>query len=458
MNVFPTIDEWRMNTPSFCIDENVALVIKKVLNEHFSHLCVPIHYFDEVNWHYFESDCAFTCVRFDDDGMLCATPKSVVKKQIFMEFSSIDQYGQRRLCVPEARVQMYWKRHADRMIGTNEPTTPVKWGKMVKEILKGVEDVELSLICDKLAEKAREIMAKQYKVQVSNTPSEVYIMPSDFKSCMIGLSKEKFLIYDDIAATSIAYIVGEDNLLKARALLHETTYYKKPMKIMDRIYYHDSYYLAAMVKWANEHGYWHKTRQAMDWYHFTNSKGEMKVFRSLRIPAPNIKHRYIDTPYIDTFCKLCVDKNEEIYLAMKGARPYRAAGLLQTYNRRNVLPLLQDLDAKYCENCHALHRKENIEYYLAYDAYREISAKCPVCKSCAKNLIKCPVCGEHYVWNNLSGGHGYFGRYTFSKNINGDVYTVVTCGKCRTEKAALLEVLPEEMWKIFGTIANRRAA
>ena len=53
MDVFPTIDEWRMNTPSFCIDENVALVIKKVLNEHFSHLCVPYHYFDEVNWHYF---------------------------------------------------------------------------------------------------------------------------------------------------------------------------------------------------------------------------------------------------------------------------------------------------------------------------------------------------------------------------------------------------------------------
>ena len=211
-----------------------------------------------------------------------------------------------------------------------------------------------------------------------------------------------------------------------------------------------------MVKWANDNGYWHKTRQAMDWYHFINSKGEIKAFRSLRIPAPNIKHRYIDTPYIDTFCKLCVDKDEEIYLAMKGARPYRSVGLLQTYNRRNVPSLLQDLDAKYCENCHVLHRGENIEYYPAYDTYREISAKCPVCKSCAKNLTRCPVCGEHYVWNNLSG-RGYFGRYTFSKNIKGTVYTVVMCGKCRTEKAALLETMPEEMWKMFET-TNRRAA
>lgn len=445
--MFPTIDEWKIDTNTFCVDENTMIVINKTLEEHFPHIKVPQHHYDGAQWHYFPSECAFTCVHFDDNN-LCAVPKSVAKKQIFMVLSVISPNdGQRRLCYNEERAQKYWGRHADILTGNLNPTTPVKWGKLMKEIIPDVDAVQMSLVCDKLAEKAKEILSKHYNVQVSSKPSEVYTMQSDFKSCMVGLDKEKFLIYDDIEVTSIAYIVGEDNLLKARALLHETTYYKKPMKIMDRIYYHDSYYLAAMVKWANEHGYWHKTRQSMDWYTFTNANNDVKQFRSLRIPAPNIKHRYIDTPYIDTFCKLCVDKNEEVYLAMKGARPYRAVGIIQTYSRRNVPYILRDMEAKDCANCGHLHRKENFQHFLGYDTYYRSSKEVPVCKSCSTNLIPCPICGKHHIWKNLSGHGNYFGRYVSIRDIDNKKYSLVICGHCFREIEHLPDNEVNALWK-----------
>ena len=452
MSDYPTFEEFNIETSSFCADDNVMLVIKRTLESNFSEIAIPYHFYDEVKWHYFPSECSFTCVHFDDDGKLQAIPKSAIKKQMFMEFSTPCSDGHRRLCHSLERVQMYWRRHGDytHWQSHKDMEMPVKWGKIMKEILPNTDSDEMSLICDALAAKAREILSKHYDVQVSSKPSEIYTMPSDFKSCMIGLNKEKFLIYDDIEATSIAYIVGEDNMLKARALLYNTTFYKKPMKIMDRIYYHDSYYLAAMVKWANEHGYWHKTRQSMDWYQFINAKGEVKSFRSLRIPAPNIRHRYIDTPYIDTFCKVGLNKDDELCLTMKGARPHKVVGVLQAYNRRHVPYLLQDMEAVHCSNCNGLHRKENITMYLGYDGYRNADRPTPVCKSCAKNLVLCPMCGKHYIWNNLSGYGSYFGRYTMERQYGDSRYIMAVCGHCFHELDKATDTLVAAMFEEHG--------
>ena len=402
----PTIEEWKPNMEITCVSDAVWDILSNVLVVKFPHVWfnTGAHHQPgndmENPYRYFYSKLACTFIHLDMDGTLYAVPKNYVKKRIFNKWCAYDHVN----CVARLEYDILaaedWKNH-DRVVkGIHDiPKTPLKWGALVKDVCRMCDDKTISLICDAIADKVKSKYGNDFAVQVSDKPSTVYTATQDFKSCMIGFTEEKFLIYDDIPTTSIAYITDDKGIVKARALLHQTTYYKKPLKIMDRIYYSDSMYLGAMVKWANENGYWHKTKQALDWNVYTNGEGHIKKFQSMRMPLPDfVKGRYIDTPYIDTFCKLCENSDKSLYLAQKTVRGVRVLSTMQQYNRNHVPIVLRDTDARECNNCHRLNRAHNLVKLLGYHKYRNETHEVVVCKDCARKLMPCPVCGAYYIW------------------------------------------------------------
>lgn len=318
------VEDFVLKTPTFCVHSNVLNIINRVVydesDEQITDSFLRNRMLTCVNslgeFFYYQGTIPFTYVHITDDGELMQVSKAYFRKQILLNFSK-DGY----LSISDSNMQEKWDYHAN-FTGTDvqEKARPMKWGTLMKVMCPNMDAKTLSLFCDKLADKTKELMELNWSVQVHDKPSEIYTLESMFASCMVDQDKEKFLIYDDLPSTSIAYIVDDKNVLQARALLHETTYKRNPIKIMDRIYFRDSYCLAAMRKWAKEHGYWYKTKQSMNWNTFTNKEGEVKQFRSLVLPAAGLEHKYIQLPYIDTFCKLGVDRHGDLCLGVKGAR------------------------------------------------------------------------------------------------------------------------------------------
>ena len=398
------VEDFVLKTPTFCLHNNVLNIINRVVYDgsdtQITDSFIKNRMLTCMNslgeFYYYQGTIPFTYVHITDDGELKQVSKTYFRKQILTNFSK-DGY----LTLSDANTQEKWDYHAN-FTGTDvqEKARPMKWGTLMKVMCPNMDAKTLSLFCDKLADKTKELMELNWSVQVHDKPSEIYTLESMFASCMVDQDKEKFLIYDDLPSTSIAYIVDDKNVLQARALLHNTTYRRNPIKIMDRIYFRDSYCLAAMRKWAKEHGYWYKTKQSMNWNTFTNKNGEVKEFRSLVLPAAGLEHKYIQLPYIDTFCKLGVDRHGNLCLGVKGSRQNRYIATLQYYNRTHIPNIMLDLEAKYCPECDKLTRRANLRTYLGYNVGTHQDEELALCKVCASKLMLCPVCKKHYIYKH----------------------------------------------------------
>lgn len=405
---FTLVDDFVLKTPTFCVHSNVLNIINRVVvNDHGTYkdqfkevrilpcICALGEYF------YYRGTIPFTYVHIDDKGILLQVSKAYFRKQILKKFSTVLPDGTSRLTRRDEMVQEKWDYHGNFAEDkVEEEARPVKWGTLMKALCPNIDEKTLSLLCDKLADKTKELMDLNYSVQVHDKPSEIYTLESMFSSCMTGQDKEKFLIYDDLPSTSIAYIVDENNVLQARALLHDALYKRQPIKIMDRIYFRDSYCLAAMKRWALDHGYWHKTQQSLDWNTFTNKEGEVKSFRALRLPAADLADRYIALPYIDTFCKLGYDAQGRLHLGAKGSRQNPHIAVLQHYSRSVIPTILLDKKARRCPECDKLTRAANLRWRLGYNTQLHVDEKSFLCSTCASKLELCPVCKKHYIYTD----------------------------------------------------------
>lgn len=166
---------------------------------------------------------------------------------------------------------------------------------------------EISVIAGDIADRLRELYHKDDTdiVSVSSYPSEIYTLPTNesMESCMIDMDQRFFSLYDDMTDTGIAYIV-QDGELVARALLHNRVLDENTgevYKIMDRIYYADSDYLAIMKLWAKENGYLRKESQSANIYEFIAPNGELKHLDNISIACNLRKYQYRFAPYMDTF-------------------------------------------------------------------------------------------------------------------------------------------------------------
>lgn len=438
-----TVREWDTDKKVTCIDDTLLYLLRKVGQK------FPSIVFKDMNEcdlhcvrkvHYFKSNASFTYLHFNQNGDVVCVSKSYMKNEVFKRYAdedgTVNSKSTRFLVMDEA-----WNSHA-RFLPMEEEEIEqheqkIKLGTLINSVCMNIESDMASLYCDALADEIKLMFANKYDVQVSDKPSEIYTMKSSFKSCMVDCRNERFELYDIVPTIKIAYIAN-GSVLRARALIHESTYYKKPIKIMDRIYYTDSTYLAAMKKWAIENGYWYKTKQAIDWSEFTDGQGNVKKFHSMRMKAGDILHRFIEVPYVDTFHKLLSDEKGEIYLGMERARGKHIVDMRYA-SSRNIPTVLMDKEAKNCSNCGTLNREHSIVTLTGFDRYHGQSTHVKMCTTCANDAMLCPRCKEHYIWkteyDSIKGMANYMNTYSGNKY---EQWGGRVCAKC------MQEILEEE--------------
>lgn len=405
---FISINEWNYNKEVTCISFGALAMIKKALDDNADKfpslkikelsLCSP-HFAKKV--YYYSSDIAFTYLHLDKEGQFKALTKNFMRTEVFQRYAALAD-GRYRINPDSAAfilLENSWADHV-RALPSDEDieakSIKVKVGAAVKSLLQeGAKEQEIALFCDLLMEEVRLAYANRYEVEVSDKPSAIYAMHSAFRSCMTDKRQETFEIYDAIPGIKIAYIKSQ-NLLWARALLHESTYYRKPIKIMDRIYFADSYYLAAMKRFAKDNGYWYKTAQALDWEEYTDGFGNKKRFAGLRIPTGDILHKFLCAPYIDTFYNL-IEKDGKIYLGMRKAVGHKLA-YIRLAAARHIPNILLDESAKACYICGELHRKKDLHIVPGFDKLSLTKRDILICKQCLWKVEPCKVCHELYVY------------------------------------------------------------
>lgn len=166
-------------------------------------------------------------------------------------------------------------------------------------------------------------------VLVSSDVASVYktITDEDVDSCMAHeyIPKKRFKIYNDLECCKVAYMVDDDGVLIARALLwdnvtNETT--GEVFSMMDRIYFRDSEVLAIMQNWAVQHGYWYKEDQALFVFDFVRPDDSTTYCNNLSIKTHKITPgMYEEVPYIDTFAFCDRGETDKLYSSINGWLP-----------------------------------------------------------------------------------------------------------------------------------------
>lgn len=442
------LKDWKIDMDITCIDDVLYSIIQSTVKSK----CGTTDFGTAAIWEtygggrvqiYLRAKCKFTYIHFNKDGELVAVNKNVPRNFIFRKNSKkVEKHIEDERI--EDGIRLYvadseWTNHGVSIANEQhllETSAPIKWGAVIKALYPKMDEKTTSLVCDVLADTARTMFADATSVKVSDTPSAIYVIPSDFQSCMKDHRAEKFEIYDILPTIKIAYI-AIDNRLKARALLHESTYYKKPIKIMDRIYAANSHYYASMKMWAIENGYWHKTKQSLDWNEFTDGHGNVKNFSCMKMPANEIMKGFIDVPYIDTFYRLLSDEHGNFWLGMKSARAGKVSRHkvdIRYASSRNIPPTLRSADARHCHNCHTLYYSKDLTVMKGYNIYFQQDTEESLCPSCLANLIPCPKCGEYHIWKSkrISGGmrSDSFNCYIDPKT-SGERTEDLMCAKCR---------------------------
>lgn len=185
----------------------------------------------------------------------------------------------------------------------------VKPGKLLKAIL-GKDHKNLSGLAKALQDLIKERASLWKKIKVHSEPSDIYTAPflkkgSLGSSCMNRKHWKFFEFYDSYPHCKIAYLKNSDGKLIGRALLWEEVWKRgNKIKLMDRIYYTNSFVKAAFKRWAKENGYYYKTRQtAEDEMLITSPNGEVLGKKVLYLKDVK-KHLAMceALPFLDTFC------------------------------------------------------------------------------------------------------------------------------------------------------------
>lgn len=266
----------------------------------------------------------------------------------------------------------------------------LRTGKALRLLLPTMSNSDISVLAGYVADELREGVATGANVQVSDTPSEVYTIPSRraedvANSCMRGKRDERFQLYDDIDCCRIAYVKDGEYLI-GRALLWDEVFIRgtdETIKIMDRCFFRDRIILSDLLAWAKNNGYWVKKypdRANCDTY--ISPSGEEKDFISLSVKTGFVLkgEMYNEVPYVDTFC-------------------YCYAGGDRLYSYDQDAACLQDTDGagdfltgdygRVCYNCDS-----RIDDDVAYYSERSGEWYCDECYS--RLFFNCDSCCEDY--------------------------------------------------------------
>lgn len=193
-----------------------------------------------------------------------------------------------------------------------EPLRPGKFLNIFHRDKDSLSKNTLDLMGETLAIQLRRNGINKPRIQVSDTPSEIYTMDGMSNSCMRNQPESFFTIYDDIPSCKIAYLMDENQLVGRALLWDEVEVYKGDnyyvyIKLMDRIYFNSDRVRTMFQVWAEENGYWYKAEQSLNCYTFINPKeGTRKEMFLLRVDTGfELKEgMYEHAPYLDTFPKL----------------------------------------------------------------------------------------------------------------------------------------------------------
>lgn len=287
--------------------------------------------------------------------------------------------------------------------------SPLKVGKLVRKLLVNQDDSnKVQVFADHLQGVLRQRAANVNEVQVSDTPSEVYIMEGlEGHSCMAcEIEEEKFLIYDDLPC-KIAYIKDEKDNLVARALLWDEVIDHNGMDfpLMDRVYFTEDRYRDTMLAWARKNGYWVKKTQSLGEYRFVTPNGNEWVKADIHVKCPTWRaYSYMEVPYIDTFPYA---REGEATLRSKPSDA-REKMLAHMQNQDGVGAFLTG--TYYCKECDKKFYEE--EGHIHTSGF--------YCQTCWNKMVhKCVACGERKHENDLN-----------EVRINGQHYDSWLCTDC----------------------------
>lgn len=183
-----------------------------------------------------------------------------------------------------------------------ESGTYLKPGKLIRALAPGMGESKVTCIASKLADILRGKTADTSRIEVTDTPSDIYQYNTNFSSCMSGQPRHWFQLYDECPTISIAYLMDGDSLV-GRALLHSNVDVNKgeyTVKLVDRIYSDDSDILAMFKEWAKQNGYHHKLNQDRGSTSMIDPEGGIVENPELSF-GYNSNLEYENVPYLDTF-------------------------------------------------------------------------------------------------------------------------------------------------------------
>lgn len=286
----------------------------------------------------------------------------------------------------------------------------IKPGKLAAAIYPDATPDEVSRIADKWAKLLRESANPDTSsLQVSQIPSDIYTLSSDFSSCMNSQDKCRFEIYDDLPGTSILYLTDDNNRLIGRALLHNNVFVgaisdNQTIKIMDRIYSNNAMTESLFIQYARENNYYRKQRQALGVNEYYTTNDVPINLDQLSIRTTDLQNKYTEVPYIDTFCYYHDTRPYPILSSAYNLSGSRALTTLQETNGEDSNAYLVDNDV--CCTCSNCEERINTDQ----DNYIQISAT---------GDCYCEACSEDYCWVECCNDYVHSDDVVF---INGEVY------------------------------------
>jgi hypothetical protein len=267
--------------------------------------------------------------------------------------------------------------------------TFLKPAKLLQAFFPNINQDKINCISQKLADKLRSRASFDFsKLIVTDKPSIAYSYNGPFNSCMLGLNKCRFELYDNLENCNCLYLLDDnENKCLGRALLWSDVN-PNNIKIMDRIYYANNDILALFKAYAVKNGYWYKKEQRLAEFVFVDGRGnDFKT--NIWINTPNLIDMGLEeVPYLDTFSKY--DKREFV-LSNQG----RYDTSLDTTNGIDYNSLLCS-SKNLCCCCGGPVDEDEVYYNDDGECY---------CETCfSENFNYCEYCQEYVHINN--------GRYT----------------------------------------------
>lgn len=305
--------------------------------------------------------------------------------------------------------------------------TFIKPGKLIAAISPDLDQSKITCVASELANALRLRANPDVSIlQISNKPSEIYTIRSDFDSCMKQKSEARFKLYDDLCNTRILYYI-EDSTLKGRALIHENVMAggHDIISLMDRIYYANGVVLALFETWAIKNGHWRKKEQRLGCNDYFKPNGDLVEGVYMTIDSHDLREvGYTELPYVDTFSHYSEDNKtlssdshdadtclqdtdgtdcERLICGGGGVRCYECGEYIDEDDIAYIHDNAYCYDCRdhlftYCDSCDEYYR--NVYITQAYDRRGNEVYVCEGCLS--DNYTCCEACGDYHWHENVT--------------------------------------------------------